>query len=155
MKDLTCSSTMFRQITVSAPSKVILHGEHAVVYGKSAVAASLDLRTRMYLIPFCDRQPNVLEVDFPDVRVKHSWKGEDIEDRLLSHRPTSFPSDDISSVFLRLVQDFIRETGDKYHEDLQLASLTCFFYLYSILCQEFVPMRIKVESDIPIGQACH
>ena len=151
MKDLTCSSTMFKQITVSAPSKVILHGEHAVVYGKSAVAASLDLRTKMYLTPLSDRQHHVLEVDFPDVRVKHSWKGEDVENHLLKHRPSTFPRNEISSVFLGLVQDFIRKTGDRYHQDLQLASLTCFFYLYSILCQEFVPMKIKVESDIPIG----
>ena len=32
-------------IRVSAPGKVILHGEHAVVYDKTAIAVSVGLRT--------------------------------------------------------------------------------------------------------------
>jgi mevalonate kinase len=34
-------------IIASAPAKVILHGEHSVVYGKLALAASIDLRTKV------------------------------------------------------------------------------------------------------------
>ena len=81
MKD----KTMVPQISVSAPSKVILHGEHAVVYGKSAVAASLDLRTRMYLTPIV--KENVVQVDFPDVGVRQCWSGENIKEEILKHTP--------------------------------------------------------------------
>lgn len=37
------------RVVVSAPGKVILHGEHSVVYGKLAIAGSLGLRTRVEL----------------------------------------------------------------------------------------------------------
>lgn len=38
-----------RSLHLSAPGKIILCGEHAVVYGKKALACSIDLRTRVNL----------------------------------------------------------------------------------------------------------
>ena len=148
MKD----KTMVPQISVSAPSKVILHGEHAVVYGKSAVAASLDLRTRMYLTPIV--KENVVQVDFPDVGVRQCWSGENIKEEILKHTPEC--TSDIDLDFLAKIRTFVNVTVSSEEksaklEELQTQSLTCFFYLYALICDKFTPMRIKVESEIPLG----
>ena len=54
--------------------QVILHGEHAVVYGRTAVAAALDLRTRMTLRPHADK----VVVLFPDLGLTREWSLEQL-----------------------------------------------------------------------------
>ncbi|KAJ2521029.1 Mevalonate kinase [Coemansia sp. RSA 2049] len=51
---------------VSAPGKVILFGEHAVVYGKAAIAGSLDMRAYALVTP---RKDNKVRLLLPDVDV--------------------------------------------------------------------------------------
>ena len=148
---------MLRQISVSAPSKVILHGEHAVVYGRSAIAASLDLRTRMYLTPIA-KENDTLQVDFPDVSVTKCWSGKTISEEILNYKPDS--SSDIDVDFLAKIQVFVAanidsgnddqdacDTNQNNAKDLQIASLTCFFYLYAVICDKFIPMKIKVRGS--------
>lgn len=68
--------------TISAPGKVILNGEHSVVYGKLALAASIDLRTTFKLS----------EIDIPDVLIlqcrnlefAYKYNLRDVEDLLLN-----------------------------------------------------------------------
>lgn len=162
-------------VEVSAPSKIILHGEHAVVYGKTAVAASIGLRTRMSLKPVCrkqGRQEPEIKLHFPDVDIEESWTREKVRN-LLAKRPSRtaaavskrrklsgdqennddwwFPTDRIEADFLIEICQFLGV--DK--ADLKFSSLTCFFYLYSMLCLEedsFPPLQISIQSDIPIGQ---
>ena len=39
---------MFKNLKLSAPGKLILCGEHAVVYGKKALASAINLRTHLW-----------------------------------------------------------------------------------------------------------
>lgn len=139
----------FNELRVAAPSKVILHGEHAVVYGFTAVAASLDLRTRMRISPHASR----VAVHFPDVGLENSWSLEQLRS-LFSQRPDMGHSRlmEVDQAYLERVLDFLKVD----QSDLRMASMVCFLYLYSTMMMEeeepgIVPMEIWVESDIPLG----
>ena len=89
-----CSPAAFLPVLVSAPGKVILHGEHAVVYGHSAVAASLGIRSRVHLAPLPQQQEEVtggtteeVQVSFPDVGIAKTWSCTDLAREVLKLRP--------------------------------------------------------------------
>ncbi|KAH0605086.1 uncharacterized protein H6S33_005068 [Morchella sextelata] len=57
---------------VSAPGKVIVYGEHAVVHGKAAIAAALSLRCYLLVTPL-PKTAHKLTLRFPDIGLDHSW----------------------------------------------------------------------------------
>uniref|UniRef100_K3WEC4 Mevalonate kinase n=1 Tax=Globisporangium ultimum (strain ATCC 200006 / CBS 805.95 / DAOM BR144) TaxID=431595 RepID=K3WEC4_GLOUD len=53
-----------KRVTVSAPAKVLVFGEHAVVYGSSCIAAALtDLRLRVTIDPIPPRESEAARVE--------------------------------------------------------------------------------------------
>jgi len=133
----------FTEIKVSAPSKIILFGEHAVVYGKTAIAASLGLRTKMRIKPHKSR----VLVNFPDVGLKESWEPAQLRE-LFKNKPTD-EQHEVDVEYLEHIQEFLQ--SDRYN--IGTASVICFLYLYSVIMErsDVIPMEIIVESEIPLG----
>lgn len=49
MSSSSSETSTFLKFTVSAPGKIILNGEHSVVYNKPALAGAIDLRNYVTL----------------------------------------------------------------------------------------------------------
>ncbi|KAG8521251.1 Mevalonate kinase [Galemys pyrenaicus] len=57
-------------LLVSAPGKVILHGEHAVVHGKVALAVALNLRTFLRLQLHSNGK---VDLNLPNIGIRRAW----------------------------------------------------------------------------------
>ncbi|KAI1729456.1 mevalonate kinase [Ditylenchus destructor] len=72
---------------ISAPGKIILFGEHAVVYGRTAIAGAIDLRTYVSLFTSADGR---IYLSLPDLEVEKTWLLKDLQkaaERLAAENP--------------------------------------------------------------------
>ncbi|XP_048198752.1 mevalonate kinase isoform X2 [Perognathus longimembris pacificus] len=134
-------------LLVSAPGKVILHGEHAVVHGKVALAAALNLRTFLRLQP---QSNGKVSINLPNIGVKWAW---DVSE--LQLMDTSFlDQGDFIAPSPEHVEKLKEAVG--FSDDCattQLAVLA-FLYLYLAICrkQRVLPsLDITVWSELPTG----
>lgn len=135
------------EIRVSAPGKVILHGEHSVVYGRRAVALSLDLRTTLTLTAGGTR----LTLDLPAVGIKESWPLGDVEDlwtRL--GRPGEPGAAPLSEGQVLQVRKFLALPEDSSSGPHALALLS-FFQLYLAILPRPRAATFTVTSQLPTG----
>ncbi|XP_023981477.1 mevalonate kinase-like isoform X2 [Physeter macrocephalus] len=117
-------------LLVSAPGKVILHGEHAVVHGKVALAVALNLRTFLWLQPHSNGK---VGLNLPIIGIKRAW-----DVAKLQMLDTSFlKQGDVTALTpeqvekLKEVAGFPKDCAD--HEHLAVLS---FLYLYLSICQK-------------------
>ncbi|CAG8545331.1 6947_t:CDS:2 [Diversispora eburnea] len=135
--------SFLNRFLVSAPGKVILFGEHAVVYGKTAIAGSLDgLRT--YAL-FEKRLDGYLELNFPDLGLRRalSWPKKNLPYHLIKHTENEQQKDFMfNENLLQALKPMVEEGNmddemqlDKFQRTAALA------FLYLVI----------ISSNLPIG----
>lgn len=138
-----------RGLVVSAPGKVILHGEHAVVHGKAALAVALGLRTFLCLRPGGEGR---LRVRLPGVGVLRSWEQPGLSalrERLGADLDESKPP---SAELLEALKEFAGIPAEASGPD-SLAILA-FLYMCLAISAKYgdVPsVDIVVWSELPTG----
>uniref|UniRef100_G3THL2 Mevalonate kinase n=1 Tax=Loxodonta africana TaxID=9785 RepID=G3THL2_LOXAF len=137
-------------LMVSAPGKVILHGEHAVVHGKVALAVALNLRTFLRLQPHSNGK---VGLSLPNIGVKRDWdvaRFQLLDTSFLDQGCPSMPP------VLEQPSGELKEVAG-FPEDCAInerLAVLAFLYLYLSICrkQRTLPsLDIMVWSELPTG----
>ncbi|KAL8908841.1 MAG: hypothetical protein Q9207_000567 [Kuettlingeria erythrocarpa] len=152
------SSPMMPAFMTSAPGKVIVYGEHAVVYGKAAMAAAISLRSYL-LVTALSRWHRTITLRFPDIGMEHSWKLDDLPWSLFS-QPSKKKHyydlvDKLDPELVEAMQPHLTIISPKASSEdrkIHQNAASAFLYLFlSLGSQKFPGCVYTLRSTIPIG----
>ncbi|KAM6422895.1 mevalonate kinase isoform 1-T2 [Liasis olivaceus] len=138
-----------RTLVVSAPGKVILHGEHAVVHGKVALATALNLRTFLRMTP---RHDGKISLQLPNLGSRFSWEAADLQPLLAAFSVELPDAQPPSTEQVEKLKEFAGD--DNGHEAIHHVAAAAFLYLYLNVASKcgFLPtVDILVWSELPTG----
>ncbi|KAF9322436.1 Mevalonate kinase [Linnemannia elongata] len=130
----------------SSPGKVILFGEHAVVYGKVATAGSLGLRSYALIQT---REDKKIEVNLPDVQLARSWNINDVP-RQARWEGYPYPPQSMNTDLLDQLTKFVDLGSQTNRSQAAIALL----YLHSFLTNDETLTQgydFVVRSNLPVG----
>ncbi|XP_077156929.1 mevalonate kinase isoform X2 [Paroedura picta] len=138
-----------RTLLVSAPGKVILHGEHAVVHGMAALAVAVNLRTFLKMAP---RNDGKVSVELPNIGTRLCWETTKLQPLLVAFPADQAESHPPSPEQIEKLKEFASLTNTAAATQ-SLATLA-FLYLYLSIASKcgFMPsVDILVWSELPTG----
>lgn len=152
------SSPMMPAFMTSAPGKVIVYGEHAVVYGKAAMAAAISLRSYL-LVTALTKSQRTITLRFPDIGMEHSWKIDHLPWSAFSHPSKKKHYYDLVNKLdpelveamqphLSVVSPKASPADKKIHQNAASAFL---YLLLSLGSKSFAGCIYTIRSTIPIG----
>ncbi|KIW71922.1 mevalonate kinase [Phialophora macrospora] len=152
------SSPMAPAFMTSAPGKVIVFGEHAVVHGKAAMAAAISLRSYL-LVTALSKSQRTIQLVFPDVGLDHTWKIDDLPWHIFQktvRKPryydmvTSLDPELVAAMrpHIETVSAHLNENKRKIHQNAASAFLYLFLCLQTPAAQACI---YTLRSTLPIG----
>ncbi|CAG9979596.1 unnamed protein product [Clonostachys byssicola] len=152
------SNPMAPAFMVSAPGKVIVFGEHSVVYGRAAIAAAISLRSYLHVTTL-SKSKRTITLRFPDIGFVHTWNIDDLPWAMFQ-KPgkkksyydlvTELDPDLVDALepHISVVSPDSPEELRKVHE----RSASAFLYLFlSLGSKSFPACLYTLRSTIPIG----
>lgn len=152
------SSPLAPAFMVSAPGKVIVYGEHAVVHGKAAMAAAISLRSYLHVTTLSKSQRTVT-LNFRDIGLDHTWDIDALPwDLFQEPSKKKFYYDLVTELDPELLEaigphvDAVSPGKPDEQRKIHLRSATSFLYLFLSLGSPQSPGAIyTLRSTIPIG----
>lgn len=133
---------------LSAPGKAILHGEHAVVHGKVALAVSLNLRTYLKLKATSDGK---VCVNLPNINTFQCWDLTEL--KLLVPEACGKKEEGklLNADLAKRLREFVGVTNGNL--DTSSMAILAFLYIYiSVFRQGELPsLTVTVWSELPTG----
>eukprot|EP00003_Mantamonas_plastica_P004453 TRINITY_DN1353_c0_g1_i1.p2 TRINITY_DN1353_c0_g1~~TRINITY_DN1353_c0_g1_i1.p2 ORF type:complete len:450 (+),score=151.11 TRINITY_DN1353_c0_g1_i1:942-2291(+) len=140
------TGNIFPSVSASAPGKVILFGEHAVVYGKKSLAASAGLRTTVNVSG--DVEDDKVVVQIVNLDRTFAWPVSELakiaENFVLPH-PSSVTA--ATQEQIEAIEQFVKD--DIHH------GVTALLFMYLTITSSVdnigAPYKFVINSELPIG----
>lgn len=152
------STPMMPPFVTSAPGKVIVFGEHAVVHGRAAMAASISLRSYL-LVAARSKTSRTISLRFPDLGLSHTWHIDELpwEEFSRPDRKRSY-YDMVTSTHPDLIEAMEPHIANVSPEvpagerKVHRMAAASFLYLFlSLGDQSFPGCSYTLRSTLPIG----